>query len=50
MDYTDLNKLTEFALKYSLTEEPFDEVLQKFYEYMEECEERYIELQSNMYY
>lgn len=50
MNYTALNKLIEFANKQNLLEEPFDEVLQKFYEYMEEYEEIYIELQSNMYY
>lgn len=50
MNYDALNKLIEFANKQNLLEEPFEMVLQKFDEYMQECEEIYLELQSNLYY
>lgn len=50
MNYDALNKLIEFANKQNLLEEPFETVLQQFDEYMQECEEIYLELQSNLYY
>lgn len=50
MNYNALNKLIEFANKQNLLEEPFETVLQKYDEYMQECEEAYLELQSNLYY
>ena len=50
MNKTDLDKLIDFANKNNLQDQEFSYVLEQFYEYMEECEALYLELQSNMYY